>query len=104
MRAENNKVELTGTIITEPEFNHEVFGDGFYNMHLKVDRLSGTADIIPLIISERLINLMINTRALPLMFPVCIVLITNMRKREIVCYYMYSSVKLKKRIRENIQI
>ena len=26
MRAENNKVELTGTIITEPEFNHEVFG------------------------------------------------------------------------------
>ena len=57
MRAENNKVELTGTIITEPEFNHEVFGEGFYNMHLKVDRLSGTADIIPLIISERLINL-----------------------------------------------
>jgi primosomal replication protein N len=57
MRVENNKVELTGTIITEPEFNHEVFGEGFYNMHLKVDRLSGTADIIPLIISERLINL-----------------------------------------------
>lgn len=57
MRAENNKVELTGTIITEPEFNHEVFGEGFYNMYLKVDRLSGTADIIPLIISERLINL-----------------------------------------------
>ena len=26
MRAENNKVELTGTIISEPEFNHEVFG------------------------------------------------------------------------------
>ena len=57
MRAENNKVKLTGTIITEPEFNHEVFGEGFYNMYLKVDRLSGTADIIPLIISERLINL-----------------------------------------------
>ena len=36
MRAENNKVELTGTIITEPEFNHEVFGEGFYNMHLQV--------------------------------------------------------------------
>ena len=34
MRAENNKVEFTGTIITEPEFNHEVFGEGFYNMHL----------------------------------------------------------------------
>ena len=31
MRAENNKVKLTGTIITEPEFNHEVFGDGIYN-------------------------------------------------------------------------
>ena len=52
MRAENNKVELTGTIITEPEFNHEVFEEGFYNMHLKVDRLSGTADIIPLIIQR----------------------------------------------------
>lgn len=31
MRAENNKVELTGTIITEPEFNHAVsdFGKEF---------------------------------------------------------------------------
>ena len=54
---ENNRVSIIGEVVSEFEFSHEVFGEGFYNMYLKVDRLSGTADIIPLIISERLINL-----------------------------------------------
>lgn len=104
MRAENNKVELTGTIISEPEFNHEVFGEGFYNMYLKVDRLSGTADIIPLIISERLINLNDKYTGTAVNVSGVYRSYNKHEKREIVCYYMYSSVKLKKRIRESIQI
>lgn len=52
----NNKVYLTGTIVTEPEFSHEVFGEGFYEMKLSVPRLSEQLDILPITISERLIT------------------------------------------------
>lgn len=51
----NNKVCLTGTIVSEPEFSHEVFGEGFYEMRLSVPRLSDQSDILPITISERLI-------------------------------------------------
>ena len=52
----NNKVLLTGTIVSEPEFSHEVFGEGFYEMNLSVPRLSEQVDILPITISERLIE------------------------------------------------
>lgn len=52
----NNKVYLTGTIVSEPEFSHEVFGEGFYEMKLSVPRLSDQSDILPITISERLIE------------------------------------------------
>ncbi|MGI6700937.1 MAG: single-stranded DNA-binding protein [Christensenellales bacterium] len=52
----NNKVYLTGTIISEPEFSHEVFGEGFYEMKITVPRLSEQYDILPITISERLIE------------------------------------------------
>lgn len=50
----NNNVELIGTIISDPEYNHEVMGEKFYKVLLEVKRLSDTADTIPLIIPERL--------------------------------------------------
>jgi len=52
----NNKVYLTGTIVTEPQFSHEVFGEGFYEMMISVPRLSEQNDILPITISERLIE------------------------------------------------
>jgi hypothetical protein len=52
----NNKVYLTGTIVSEPVFSHEVFGEGFYEMKLSVPRLSEQSDILPITISERLIE------------------------------------------------
>ena len=51
----NNKVYVSGEIVTEAEFSHEVYGEGFYEMKLKVERLSGQADILPVTVSERLI-------------------------------------------------
>jgi len=53
---ENNKVSVIGTIVSDFTFSHAVFGEGFYLVDLSVNRLSGQADVIPLMISERLID------------------------------------------------
>ena len=52
----NNQAVIAGEIISDFEFNHEVFGEGFYFVKLKVSRLSHSSDIIPLLASERLID------------------------------------------------
>lgn len=53
---ENNKVSVIGKIISGFTFSHAVYGEGFYLVDLEVNRLSDQADIIPLMISERLID------------------------------------------------
>ena len=52
----NNKVYLRGTVVSEAVFSHEVYGEGFYELFVRVPRLSGQADILPVTISERLIG------------------------------------------------
>ena len=52
----NNRVFISGEIVTDAEFSHEVYGEGFYEMNVLVKRLSGQADVLPVTISERLIN------------------------------------------------
>lgn len=52
----NNKVFVSGEILTEAEFSHEVYGEGFYEISILVKRLSGQGDILPVTISERLIE------------------------------------------------
>lgn len=52
----NNKVFISGEIVTEAVFSHEVYGEGFYEMNVLVKRLSGQGDILPVTISERLIS------------------------------------------------
>ena len=56
MAEKNNKVYLMGEIVSEAVFSHEVYGEGFYELFVKVMRLSGQADIIPVTISERLVQ------------------------------------------------
>lgn len=53
---ENNQVSMMGEIVSEFQFSHEVFGEGFYMVDIAVNRLSNYADYIPLMVSERLIN------------------------------------------------
>lgn len=50
----NNKVFISGEVVSEPVFSHEVYNEGFYEFELKVERLSDTYDIIPVTVSERL--------------------------------------------------
>ena len=53
---ENNKVFLKGVVNSEPVFSHESFGEGFYELVIKVDRLSDNYDNIPVIVSEKLLS------------------------------------------------
>ena len=53
---ENNQVVIMGEIVSNFEFSHEIFGEGFYMVDVKVPRLSDSSDIIPLMVSERLID------------------------------------------------
>lgn len=53
---DNNQVTIIGEVVTNFEFSHEVYGEGFYVLQVAVRRLSSSNDIIPLMISERLIN------------------------------------------------
>ncbi len=56
MAEKNNKVYICGEIVSEATFSHEVYGEGFYELFVRVVRLSGQADILPVTISERLIQ------------------------------------------------
>ncbi|MBO5782866.1 MAG: single-stranded DNA-binding protein [Clostridia bacterium] len=51
----NNKVYIMGEIVSDAVFSHEVYGEGFYEFFVKVMRLSGQEDILPVTVSERLI-------------------------------------------------
>lgn len=53
---ENNQVTIMGEVATTFTFSHEVFGEGFYMVSVNVRRLSNSMDRIPLMISERLID------------------------------------------------
>ena len=52
----NNRVFVMGEIVSDGTFSHEVYGEGFYEFYLRVLRLSGQADILPVTVSERLIE------------------------------------------------
>ena len=54
---ENNKVILSGEIVSNFEFSHEAYGEGFYIAQLASERLSGHKDIIPIMVSDRLIDI-----------------------------------------------
>ena len=53
---ENNQVTIMGEIVTPFTFSHEVFGEGFYMVEVSVRRLSNSQDQIPVMVSERLID------------------------------------------------
>ena len=53
---ENNQVEIMGKIASGFTFSHQVYGEGFYLVDLLVKRLSDSEDRIPLMVSERLVD------------------------------------------------
>jgi single-stranded DNA-binding protein len=52
----NNKIYLEGKIVSDLQFSHEMYGEGFYTFNLEVPRLSDAKDILSVTVSERLIG------------------------------------------------
>ena len=53
---ENNQVTVMGEIISRFSYSHEIFGESFYMMNVRCKRLSESYDIIPVMVSERLMD------------------------------------------------
>lgn len=51
-----NQAIVAGEVVSPFSFSHTVCGENFYITHLSVGRLSGQADIIPIMVSDRLID------------------------------------------------
>ena len=56
MESENNYVDIGGRMVTDFEFSHNLYGEGFYRFNVEVDRLSGAGDILPVTVSERIVD------------------------------------------------
>lgn len=52
----NNQVTLSGRIVSNFEFNHEAYGERFYIANLMSKRLSSREDVLPIMVSDRLID------------------------------------------------
>ena len=73
---ENNQVTVIGTVVSEFTYSHEVFGEGFFMIDILVRRLSSSNDTIPVMVSERLMDVTqscrgqcIKLRAVPVVQP-----------------------------------
>ena len=58
MEQVTNQVTLRGSLLSLPRFSHENHGKKFYRFTLEVPRLSGTADLLPIVAEERIIEAM----------------------------------------------
>lgn len=56
MKLENNRVSAIGYFANGLTYSHEMYGEKFYTGDLKTERLSGTKDIISVMVSERLLD------------------------------------------------
>ena len=54
---ENNIASVTGYFTSEFVFSHEMFGEKFYLVDLECERLSGAKDVIPVMVSERSLDI-----------------------------------------------
>lgn len=52
----SNQVNLVGSIVSDFVYSHSLYGETFYVLTLSVKRQSGKPDLIPLLISDRLID------------------------------------------------
>lgn len=55
-RKKSNQVRVAGKVAGNFVLHHELYGEGFYTGMLQVARTSGTYDMIPIMVSDRLIK------------------------------------------------
>lgn len=51
-----NQITLRGSLLSLPRISHENHGKKFYRFTLEVSRLSGTADLLPIVAEEHLVQ------------------------------------------------
>lgn len=56
VKDDTNVVNLMGELEDKLEFSHEIFGEKFYNTKIKINRLSDSYDVLPITVSERLLE------------------------------------------------
>ena len=56
VKEDTNIVNLKGRIENNLEFSHEIFGEKFYTTKIKINRLSESYDVLPITVSERLLE------------------------------------------------
>ena len=56
IKEDTNLVNLRGELDNDLEFSHEIFGEKFYNTKIKINRLSESYDVLPITVSERLLQ------------------------------------------------
>lgn len=54
---ENNQVSVTGEIISAFQFSHATRNENFYTIDVRIERNSGTSDYIPVLISDKLMDI-----------------------------------------------
>lgn len=53
---EKNQAKILGCVASDFTFSHEMYGEKFYKVFINVERESGTYDKLPIMISERLMD------------------------------------------------
>lgn len=51
-----NTIKVAGTITHDPLYSNTTFGEKFYKSFISVERTSGTCDVLPIAVSELLVN------------------------------------------------
>ncbi len=51
-----NSIYLMGEMLSPLKYSHTVYGEGFYNFEMGVNRLSGKMDVLPMTVSERILD------------------------------------------------
>ncbi len=54
---ENNTIKIRGTVVSDVELSHEVFEERYYKFFIETKRLSEMNDVLPVIVSEKLIDI-----------------------------------------------
>ena len=56
MSEDNNRVIVSGKVVNTPILDHTLYGEEFYTFDISIPRLSGTFDVLPLTVSNRLMG------------------------------------------------
>lgn len=55
--SKSNQVTIRGEIVSMFSYSHEAYGKKFYRVDMKLKRLSGADDVIPVMVSDKLVDI-----------------------------------------------